>query len=364
MVSAIHGCDARAVNICLFLSCSLAFVPAAQAQSRLERFPVCEPSAVAPVRCDEPGGSCLLVGDNEQEKDLYLYRIVNQGRSLEPANDGQFGVRLGKDISDIEAIAALGDSEILVFGSHGRDRACGPEPKRRRFLRARFEDGDLEAVRDGHVKTKKVSCKRLFKKSVRGDPTIVAVCEAIDAAEQAADEIDDRRKETNDRKRAEEECEQAHAFNLEGAVVVGQGGDRRVWVGLRSPLVKSADAGSKAILMRMADLDQFKFDAAALLDLEGRGIRELAESGDWIWGIAGPTGPAEDSNAEFSLWRFPKNKLEPGAAIKPETVRTLPTSSEGLAFDGETLYVLIDGGHGTDECSTNPRFLVIGAHDD
>lgn len=359
MFSAVHSGHGRAVKICLLLTGALAFVPAAEAQIPLERFPVCEPSAVAPVSCGETGGVCLLVGDNEEEDDLYLYRIASQQRLLHPANDERFAVRLGKDIADIEAMARLGENEILVFGSHSRDRACGPEAKRRRFLHARFEDGALETTGEGHVKTKKIACKRLFKKSVRDDPAITVVCEAIDAAEQAADEIDDRRKETKDRDRAEEECEQAHAFNLEGAVAVEQDGRLRVWAGLRSPLVESAEGASKAVLMRMVDLDRFEFDAAALLDLGGRGVRELAESGEWIWGIA---GPAQDSDAEFALWRFPKSELKPGAVIVPETVRALPTSSEGLAVHGGTLYIVIDGGRGDGECSRSPQFLTVRAH--
>jgi hypothetical protein len=310
------------------------------------------------VPCGQAGSSCLLVGDNEEETDLYLYRILNQG-SLEPAAENGFSVRLGEleeEVSDIEAIAITRASEILVFGSHGRDRSCNAEGKRRRFLRARYEDGKLEALGEGLVKSKKISCRQLFEKSPQGDAMIQAVCAAIDTAEEKAEDVVTRRKETKGKDRAQAECEQASPFNLEGAVAVNQGEESRVWIGLRSPQAEFGSGPPKAVLLRMAALDRFEFNAAALVDLNGRGIRELSESGEWIWGIA---GPAEDSDAEFSLWRFPKSKLEAGAVIKPEIVRQLPASSEGLAFDGDRMWVMIDGGRGKQECTQDPRVMSI-----
>jgi hypothetical protein len=267
-----------------------------------------------------------------------------------------FGVPIGEQISDIEAIARLGANEILIFGSHGRDRACGPEGKRRRFLRARFQDGRLKALGEGIVKSKKISCTRLLEGSSAGGSMAQAVCDAIDAAEETADAVNERRKKTKARARAEKECEKASPFNLEGAVAVEQREGTQVWVGLRSPQVEFGGGAPKAVLLRLAALDTFGFNSAALVDLNGRGIRELTESGEWIWGIA---GPAEDGGASFSLWRFPKSKLESGAVIKPEIVRSLPASSEGLAFEAGRLWVVVDGGRGKGECTQSPQFLSV-----
>jgi hypothetical protein len=345
------------IRLYLLLLCARAATPVAQAQSLLERFPVCEPSASVRVPCGQVGGACLLIGDNEETEGLFLYRISQ--RSLEPAAERDFSVRLGDakdEISDIEAMASSGPNEILIFGSHGRDRSCNAEGKRRRFLRARFEDGKLEALGEGIVKSKKISCERLFGKSPADGALMQAVCTAIDTAEEEAEEVADRRKESKDKDRAQAECEEAGPFNLEGAVAVQQGGERRVWIGLRSPLVEFENGAPKAVLLRMADVNQFEFNAAVLLDLGGRGVRELTESGEWIWGIA---GPPQDGDAPFSLWRFPKSQLQAGAIIKPEVMRQLPASSEGLTPDGDRLWVMIDGGRGKDECTQIPAYFSI-----
>ncbi|MEX2301798.1 MAG: DUF3616 domain-containing protein [Bryobacterales bacterium] len=358
-----RGNGQRAVRVSLILAYALAAGPLAEAQNPLDRFPVCEPSAAALVPCEEPGGACLLLGDNEEEENLYLYRIRN-GETLEPTSANAFGVPLGDEISDIEAIARLGTNEILVFGSHGRDRACGPEGKRRRLLRARYDAGRLEALGEGVVKSKKISCAQLLQGSAaiaeerRGTAGSMAqaVCAAVDTAEKTADEVNERRKENKDRDRAEKECEAASPFNLEGAVAVEHREGSDVWIGLRSPQVKFGSGPPKAVLLRMAALDKFEFNAAALIDLGGRGVRELTESGQWIWGIA---GPAQDSDAPFSLWRFPKSNLKPGAIIKPEIVRQLPTSSEGLAVEADKLWVVIDGGRGKEKCTQAPQVMSI-----
>lgn len=340
------------------LAFSFAFPLGVWAQSPMGRFPVCEPSAAVRVPCGEEGQACLLVGDNEEEKNLFLYRIPEQERTLEAAGEGRFSVLLPDNVGDIEAMAKLGARDVLVFGSHSRDRSCDPKGSRRRFLHARFEDGALVFQGARLLKSEKISCAGLFAAGAKRDPLVVAVCAAIDNAEEAADEATKRLQETKDKQRAEKECETAGAFNVEGAVALNTGRGNETWVGLRSPLAAYPQGSGKAVLLRMSGLEGFKFNAAAVVDFGGRGIRELAESGEWIWGIAGPVG---DSDAPFSLWRFPKNRLEPGATILPEIVRPLPTSSEGLAFDGQTLWVVIDGTRGGKDgrCAQSPQFLSI-----
>lgn len=329
----------------------------APAQKPLERFPVCEPSAVARVACGE-GQTCLLVGDNEQEEDLFLYRVSAVNRTLEPFEGKRFSVRIPEDVSDIEAIAALGPSELLIFGSHGRGRDCDPKGKRRRFLRAGFEGGELDATGDGLVESKKITCSRIFGALKNNDPVIDAVCSAIDKSEEAAEEVTDRLKKTKDERRAVRECSEAAPFNLEGAMTLEKGRAVEVWAGLRSPLVSYGEGAAKAVLLRLSALNGFEFNGATLLDLGGRGIRELSVSGEWVWGIAGPSGAGE---SPFSLWRFPKAKLVPGVVIRPEIVRSLPGSSEGLVFAGNTLWVLIDGGRGgkSGQCAQQGEVLPI-----
>jgi hypothetical protein len=349
-----HGGNGLPLGLALALS--FVFALAARAQTPLGRFPVCEPSTAARISCSEDEQSCLLVGDNEEEKDLFLYRVRETEQVLEPAGKRRFRVRFPGKVGDIEAMATLGAREVLVFGSYSRDRSCDPKGSRRRFLHARFEDGELVSEGAGLVKSKKISCARLLGNVASSDLTVDAACSAIDKAEGAADEAAEVR--TEHRRRAEEECEAAGAFNLEGAVALDTGRGKEVWIGLRSPLAAHQQGPDKAILLRMSGLDRFEFDTAALVDLEGRGIRGLAESGEWVWGIAGPAGRGDEP---FSLWRFPKDKLEPGAMIRPEIVQPLPDSSEGLSFDGKTLWVVIDGSRGTKHgrCAEDPLFFSI-----
>jgi hypothetical protein len=96
----------------------------------LGKYPVCEPSAAVKVTCPESGENCLLVGDNEQKKAVFLYPVSS--KELELTNQTQLS--LEKKISDIEAIAKLDNNKVLIFGSHSRNSKCEVKPKRQRFL--------------------------------------------------------------------------------------------------------------------------------------------------------------------------------------------------------------------------------------
>jgi hypothetical protein len=81
-------------------------------------------------------------------------------------------------------------------------------------------------------------------------------------------------------------------------------------------------------LLQLRDLDAYKFDGAAVLDLDGCGVRDLAMAGDgWVWLIAGPPQDLRADDAEpFQLRRFPATDLRRDAIIRPELVRDdLPT---------------------------------------
>jgi hypothetical protein len=119
----------------------------------------------------------------------------------------------------------------------------------------------------------------------------------------------------------------------------------------------SIDSENYAVLLRMVSLDKYRFDGAAFLRIEeGRGIRELSMDKNWIWGIAG--GP-EDDQDNFVLWRIPRDALKPNATLRPEIVRSLSASSEGLAIVEETAYVLIDGdrGDGSKSCKVSGQYV-------
>ena len=322
-------------------------------------FPMCEASSAVWL-----GGDRLLVGDNEVTKTLFTFPFDADGR-LETEGTA---VSLGTDveISDIEALAGLGNGEVVVFGSHSRNKYCRDRRKRRRFLRGRLTVDGFVASGDGVVEMrKKVSCEGLFGNIPSDKLLLAAVCDRIDAVKEAADEIwDPNGAEVT----MIEACNEAQPFNAEGAMAVSDSSGESLWIGLRSPLLPaaSADRGDDmAILLRMKDLQEYTFDEAALVDLGGAGIRELAVSNGWVLGIA---GPPEDSSVGFRLWMFPVGELQAGATIKPTFVEslTLPTSSEGLAIVGSIAHVIIDGDHGKDKdddedgkCAKPARYLAV-----
>ena len=127
---------------------------------------------------------------------------------------------------------------------------------------------------------------------------------------------------------------------------------------MRSPIA-ALDGKNLAILLHLKDVDGYQFDRAALLDLDGRGIRELTLWQNYLWGIAG--GP-EDGLNNFVLWQFPLDLLESGTIIEPKIVRSLPSSSEGLVcVDSNTAYTLIDGdiGNSGTSCLISGKFLKL-----
>ena len=308
----------------------------------LGKYPVCEPSAAVKVTCPESGKSCLLVGDNEQKKAVFLYPVSSNRLD----SKGQTQLALEKKISDIEAIAKLDDNKVLIFGSHSRNSKCKVKQNRQRFLQAKVLKEGLETIGEP-IQSPQIDSKILFNGlDIENNKILSAVSNAIDNAETAANQAEGDKTA----------CQEANAFNAEGAVTLADSSSTpRVWIGLRSPLV-SLEGKNYAILMQMARLDNYQFDGAALLDLQGRGIRELSFDHNLIWGIAG--GP-KDGQDNFVLWKLSAGSVKPNAILKPEIVRELPLSSEGLALIDETIYVLIDGDSGDSEtqCEVQGKFV-------
>ncbi len=311
----------------------------------LGKHPVCEPSAVVRIPCPNSNGDCLLVGDNETKESLFLYPI-NSGK-LETTAQKQFKLG-GAEIGDIEAITELDDNRVLIFGSYSRSSQCEIKKNRQRFLQAQVLNKSIKPISNA-IQTDTINSQTLFApEALKKNKILQAVAQVIDEAEKSADLAQEDK----------EACQKANAFNVEGAVAVPQvGTEPEVWLGLRSPLI-SAEGKSWATLLKMKNLNQYQFEQVVLLDLEGRGIRELTKEGNSIWGIAG--GP-EDEKDNFVLWKLPIGKLKPNAKVRPEIVRALPTSSEGLAIVGEKAYILIDGDRGKSEssCQIPGKFIEI-----
>ncbi len=330
---------------------TLAVVSAQDPTNMLGRFPLCEASAALRLPCGE--GDCLLVGDNEVRDRLYEFPIRNQ--DLEAQAVKELGLGDG-EISDIEALVNLGSNRILVLGSHGRNKGCEPKKNRRRFLVVERLRNGIQSVGET-VESKRITCERLLNNTDRSE-MLKAVCESIDQTERQADSIFEAL-DTAGGDAAEVACGKAAPFNIEGAVAIPAKDGPEVWIGLRGPLVETAEGGERrrlAVMLRMKNLQEFSFDAAALVDLGGFAIRELTVGGGWVWGIA---GPPEDSSVAFKLWRFPIRGLQADATIRPELLRELPTSSEGLALSGSTAFVVIDGDQGGNSCVEPARYQAI-----
>ena len=329
------------------------------AEATLGRFPLCEASSALLVTCPGGDGECLLVGDNEQGKELYLFPV--QDHKLNSDAQRTFDLHLGdgKEISDTEALAGVSGGEILAFASHSRNTSCEVKPKRRQFGKVSLSKAQTAVV--DTLRSKKVTCEHLFRNRALDAPT-KAACEAIDTADVIATLIDDAViAEKLSKDAAKAPCNAVNAYNAEGAVAIHTPKRTEVWIGLRAPLLPAhpsrPDKKHLAILLHMKDLTAYAFDRVAFLDLGGRGVRDLSSDAMSIWVIA---GPPEDRTEPFELRRIPKSALDEAQVIDSELIRALPSSSEGLAISGKTAYVVVDGDMGNDEvCKEPARYEIV-----
>lgn len=322
--------------------------------------PVCEASAAAVVPCPhDDSKTCLLVGDNEVSDRLFLYRIDVEDDDVELSGPDEIALSSAQDvgelgIEDIEALVSLPGGEIVVFGSHSRNKKCKLQPERRRIFRGRLQTDKLESDGPGLVQSGRPGCAGLF--GDERDTTMEIVCFAIEGTEELADYA----RSLPDKDDREDMCTVDAAFNVEGAVAVPTGaGAPRIWVGLRAPVI-----GGYAVLLRQApDPGAFAFDAVAFVDLHGFGIRELTFRDGQVWGIG---GPRTDEKTEHVLWRFDADELGHGARIGPAEEGWLPKFAEGLAILGKHALVLMDGDQADDDedtCKKKSKYIVLELDD-
>jgi len=305
----------------------------------LGSWPLCEASAAQIAPWDT---ALVLVADNELDQQLFGFSL--QGGRLVPLQGGRLVPRMtlempgGKRPRDIEALVQVASS-LLVVGSHSRSSCCKERSNRQRLrLLESDASGSLQSLR--LIDSKKVWSKARASQAacvttLFTDPSpnlAEATCGALIMAEKIA-----------------LEGSSCPVLNIEGAFGTDGG---RVWLGLRAPL-----ADGRAILLRLTSaLDALRFDRVAFLDLEGRGIRELALEGETIHGIA---GPVEDSSDPFALFSVDVDKVRTGGTLQPEILRRdLPTSSEGMVVVDGGILIAVDGaegGEGEMECALPSR---------
>jgi hypothetical protein len=348
----------------LLLVLSAAPALAWAAPTELGKHPLCEASAALLVACpDDAGRPCLLVGDNEERTSLFLFQIED-GR-VQPQHQQKIDLDLDEEteLSDIEALTQLADGRIGLFASHSRNSRCKQRPNRRRF--GVIDALAPEPVEVELVQSEQIACGDLFDDGSAASPVIAAVCERIDEAKTGAEVITEARQARRlTKQQAKATCNVILPYNAEGAVNLGADGPPDLWIGLRAPLLAEhpGDAAKTelAILLHLEGFNAYRFDRAALLDLGGRGVRDLTVSDGSVWLIAGPPHDLPDGAAEpFQLRRFDAAALTADAVIEPELIADdLPASSEGLVIlDGQAL-IVIDGDAGdadATECATPSR---------
>lgn len=284
---------------------------------RLAARALCEASAALVAPWDE---DLILVADNEIRQQLYAFEL--EDGELVP--EVTLAIPDGDEPRDLEALARVGDS-VLAIGSHSRGGACEERPRRQRMhLLAARPDGSLEE--EGTIDSAETWARAVGSRDLAtcvatlfsGPPPALAeaVCGTLLEAEETAGPASCR------------------VLNIEGAFGTGDG---RVWLGLRAPL-----AEGQAIALRLVrGLDAFRFDHVALLQLENRGIRELALRGTDLFGIA---GPEEDADDPFALFTIPLEDLRAGGLLDPVILRRdLPTSSEGMVVRNGEAFITVDG---------------------
>jgi len=311
-------------------------------------YPVCEPSAALMTDCPGVSGKCVIVADDDITNKLFLFPLSVTGLGVSEFRSLHLE---GATVDDIEALVGLGPQRLLILGSHSRKKSCKTVLDRRKILVADIRADKLHPLQRP-TETRVLTAKDLVPPEAQEHSKILrAFANAIEVTEGLAEHA--RIAEDRDA------CEHSGAIDIEGAAAVHRSSTEppAVWVGLRKPLLAWAGS-SLAILLRLADAHELRFDQVVLLDLGGRGIRELSSDGTWLWGIAG--GPLESQN-NFTLWRIPLPDLLPDAILKPETVRPLPFLSEGLAIVAERGLVFIDrnGGHDwkSAECGRPGKYL-------
>ena len=332
-------------------------------ESTLGHFPLCEASAALIIDCPDRSGSCLLVGDNEQRSDLFLFDLSNG--TPDPGSQRRLHLSLdkGEKLSDIEALAPLADGSVLVMASQSRNTKCEAKKNRRRWIEVRLSVTGATVRRQGQ--SGKIRCDRLFSDIKPGDGRVQAACAAIDQSEQRAILVEDALKQGQlTEEQSKHRCNAITPFNIEGALTIPGHNGTQTWVGLRAPLVLEHPGQPEhqqlAMLLRMKDLLAFTFDQVALLDLGGRGIRDLTFARGQVWLIAGPAG---DEEASFELRRFPVDALQKNDIIVPERVQALPAFAEGLAIQDNLAYVVMDGDMGDNSsakaCKRPSRYLRL-----
>lgn len=283
--------------------------------------PLCEASGATRAPWDR---DLILIVDNEDPDSVFGFRV---------GDDGLFGQQTEIPIAgtshpqDGEALATV-DDQVVIIGSHGRNRWCERRRAKERvmFTRWNASSESLEPVssRDDTVLVDRAlasvdDClEALF---VMPRPAFAkALCRSIVAAEN-----------TLERQRC------VPPLDFEAAAALPSPDGPRIWIGLRRPRVN----GHPAMVRVATSFDGPLFDGVALLDMTDRGMRAMGVDDGHLWVVLGPGSP---DYATSSLWTTAAAAVRPGATLRGRIAADrLPPASEGLVIDGDGAIVVVDG---------------------
>ncbi|ACA17094.1 conserved hypothetical protein [Methylobacterium sp. 4-46] len=312
------------VRLRTLVSAFVLCLPATAGFSQVRTGPVlvhwgmCEASGAVPVPAGSFGDRFLVV--NDEDNTLRLYRAEETGAPLALAGadlDPVFAPKPGGKVkkADLEGAAWLG-GDVVVIGSHSRDKDGEAEESRRQLLAVTLTGAPDAPV----LKRRGASFRGLAKALSDLDPQLAARI-ALDA---------DSKPDLAPKRRG---------LAVEGLAPTADG--QGLLIGLRNPL----NADNDALVVPLQNPAEVLASGAApklgkpiALDLKGRGIRDIAYApgAKAYFIIAGGAGSGGEA---FDLYRW---SGEPGAA--PARV---PGAAQALAgipdFQPEALLVAPDG---------------------
>jgi hypothetical protein len=274
-------------------------------------------NASAAVRVGEDR---FLAGCDENNV-LQLYRTAGGDPVASFETSHWLGLTTRNGEADYEGAARLGDV-VFWLGSHGRNKSGEKRPDRQRLLAVRV----VESAKGGSITLKPV-----------GEPVATLVEQMAVAPTLTRFELAEASRRPP---------EEPGGLNLEG-LAAGPGDS--LWLGFRNPVPEG-----RALLVPLENPLEVvagrpaRFGEPRLLDLGGRGIRDMVWTGREyfvIGGAAGGGGKSQlyrwsgDASAPVPVGKaFPKS-LNPEAVVvfgSPESPRLLVLSDDGGRSANET----------------------------
>lgn len=237
---------------------------------------------------------------------------------------------------DIEA-AAIFENQIWWIASHGRNKSGKARPNRRSFFATNIPNRNLENLQ---LTSPRIDLASLFKASSKLNGLVTG--EVLEKAPKKG------------------------GFNIEAMTFTSDG---KLLIGLRSPLNGKKGRKGDATLVTLEYVsDSWQIKESILLDLKGKGIRDIIRTSDGYTLIAGDVAPG----GTFLLYTLDKAHKPSRLAtfdpntLNPETLVALNRQLLVLNDDGSTLRATTssDGVHGYKTCKDLMGKNVDQASDD